>query len=256
MRWQSFALDSISNVSNFMRFGRIENGLRILTYHTVGGKSFGDKLGLNTVTPQQFDGHMQTVIDLDEVNLCNDLRPESNNKLSLHITFDDGYLDNLRVAAPILARFNIPFTVYVSTGFIGKKGFLNKSDLRELSEFPGATIGSHGISHKSLVQICDEELLVEIGDSKKILEDEIGRVVENFSYPYGDANRRVRNFVSNIGYQTAVCSRFDINKMSRDKLMLNRLVVLSGDSNKTLKQKITGAWDWYRFRKPDPLNNA
>ena len=34
------------------------------------------------------------------------------------ITFDDGYLDNLEQALPVLERFEAPFTVYVTTGLV------------------------------------------------------------------------------------------------------------------------------------------
>lgn len=34
------------------------------------------------------------------------------------ITFDDGYLDNLEVAAPILARYRLPATLYLATNYI------------------------------------------------------------------------------------------------------------------------------------------
>jgi len=37
---------------------------------------------------------------------------------SVVITFDDGYLDHLTVAAPILARYGLPATVYLPTGYI------------------------------------------------------------------------------------------------------------------------------------------
>ncbi|MEL7140953.1 MAG: polysaccharide deacetylase family protein [Cyanobacteria bacterium J06643_4] len=34
------------------------------------------------------------------------------------ITFDDGYLNNLRVAAPILARYGLPATIYLATAYV------------------------------------------------------------------------------------------------------------------------------------------
>jgi peptidoglycan/xylan/chitin deacetylase (PgdA/CDA1 family) len=39
------------------------------------------------------------------------------------VTFDDGYKNNLTVAAPILKSFGIPAIVFVSTGYIGNRRF-------------------------------------------------------------------------------------------------------------------------------------
>lgn len=36
------------------------------------------------------------------------------------ITFDDGYLDNLTIAAPILARYHMPATIFLPTGYIDR----------------------------------------------------------------------------------------------------------------------------------------
>ncbi len=36
------------------------------------------------------------------------------------LTFDDGYLDNLEVVAPILARYDLPATLYLPTGYISR----------------------------------------------------------------------------------------------------------------------------------------
>ena len=40
------------------------------------------------------------------------------------VTFDDGYLDNILNAKPILEKFEIPATVFVCAGMIGRDGEL------------------------------------------------------------------------------------------------------------------------------------
>jgi peptidoglycan/xylan/chitin deacetylase (PgdA/CDA1 family) len=52
--------------------------------------------------------------------LINDESVENN----VIFTFDDGYADNYDIAYPILKKYNVPFTVYVTTSFIEKKAVL------------------------------------------------------------------------------------------------------------------------------------
>ena len=47
-------------------------------------------------------------------------------------TFDDGYADNYQYAFPILIKYNIPFTIYVSTGFIDRISILWWYQLEEI----------------------------------------------------------------------------------------------------------------------------
>ena len=50
------------------------------------------------------------------------------------ITFDDGSETDLICAAPILQELGFGATFYITTGFIGKPGYLNRSQLQELSQ--------------------------------------------------------------------------------------------------------------------------
>lgn len=48
------------------------------------------------------------------------------------ITFDDGYLNNLEVAHPILQKYNLPATLYVATHFISRTSLIWTDELERL----------------------------------------------------------------------------------------------------------------------------
>ncbi len=254
MRWQGAALKAMSNV---VSWGRVlqapRTGLRILTYHTVGQRAHGDHLNLNTVSVEQFKKHLNILTSYKCTMFGSAAIPAGG--IEVAVTFDDGYADNLHVVAPLMAELRIPFTVFVTAGFVrGKeKGFLSEFELRELASLPDVCIGAHGNTHCDLTRCDEASLRAELSDSKAYLGDVLGRAVTTMAYPYGAANRRVRDAVEESGYQFAASSYFDVNRVGRDSLMLNRSVVLNGDSARVLSQKIRGDWDWYRFRMTDPL---
>lgn len=234
----------------------ISTDFRVLMYHSIGTPALGDKLGIFSLSREKFilqmsslsSGQFGQVVNFSQ----NSLHSEGSR---LSITFDDGYLDNLEVAAPILDELGFSFTVFVTSDFVRhqKKGFLSPSNLRDLSIFSGATIGSHGATHCALTECNDEELENELISSKKFLEDVIGKEVSSIAYPYGAANRRVRNAALNAGYQLGACSLAGTNQAVRDPLMLARTEIISWDTNRIFSQKLRGYWDWYRWWKQDPL---
>ena len=48
------------------------------------------------------------------------LKAETPNQSGVVLTFDDGFKDNLYVALPILEKYRIPATVYITSGFIDR----------------------------------------------------------------------------------------------------------------------------------------
>ena len=256
MRWRSLALKAISRGISWARYMNISRpGLRILTYHTVGKQAYGDVNNLNSISIHHFKQHL----DVFKEYQCSTMNAMdiSKTETKLSITFDDGYADNLYVAAPLLIERNIPFTVFVTPRFIIEKTkyFLSKPELRELSLLPGVTIGAHGNTHCDLTKCNDKELSDELSISRSCLEDMLGKNIYSMAYPFGAANKRVKDAVEECGYRFAACSYFDINQENTDPLMMNRSVVLNADSNLALREKIKGDWDWYKYLMKHPLDD-
>lgn len=65
---------------------------------------------------------------------------------------------------------------------------LSWSQVKELSEHPLATIGSHTINHLALSELSEQKVLVEIQDAQRIIEEQTGKPVRYMAYPYGIAS--------------------------------------------------------------------
>jgi peptidoglycan/xylan/chitin deacetylase (PgdA/CDA1 family) len=96
----------------------------ILLYHRVAEVD-SDPWSLS-VSPQHFAEHLDVVrkhgypVPLKELNRA--LQDGRCPSRSIAITFDDGYANNLHTAKPLLERYDIPATVFVTSGYIGKNG--------------------------------------------------------------------------------------------------------------------------------------
>ena len=230
-------------------------GLRILMYHSVGQRALGDTQGIFSVSQQRFRDHARLLAGMEHCRMV-PLQPLDlpEQALQVAVTFDDGYRDNLRTAAPILLEHGIPFTVFVSSDFIKNRtdGFMTPEELKEIARLPGVSIGAHGKSHRPLTACSNIELESELSGSKHYLEDLMGQPVTAVAYPYGAVDMRVRDEAARSGYDLGVCTRFDINMPGRDPLLLCRCNIERDDTARVLRQKLAGNWDWYRCRTPDP----
>lgn len=92
---------------------------------------------------------------------------------SVAVTFDDGYLNNLESAWPILRRLSIPATIYLTTGYIGTRKLMWSDALEErMISAEGARLEFDILGEKSSLPIQDADAKIEsFGKLKKICKE-------------------------------------------------------------------------------------
>lgn len=155
------------------------------------------------------------------------------------LTFDDGCETDLITAAPLLGQLGYNATFYITVGFLGNRGFLSRAQLRQLSD-RGFEIGCHSMTHPYLSDLEAKKLHHEIADSKKELEQIIGRPVQHFSCPGGRWNNRVVEVARDSGYRSLATSRMARNSSRTDPFALGRVVVMRGTDEAAFQQLCQG----------------
>ena len=167
----------------------------------------------------------------------------------LIVTFDDGFLNNLKLAIPILEKYDIPSHIFITSDFIKNENnqFLNKNELRELSQIKNVSLGSHGKSHRKLVELDDDTVELEARESKKYIENITSKKINSISYPHGAFDNRVMKIFQKEDYIYGATSIFGSIDEKVDRLKLPRVDIWSNDTNDTIIQKINGSWNFINY---------
>ena len=155
------------------------------------------------------------------------------------ITFDDGFADNLEVAAPRLLARQLSATVYVTTGFLGLQGMLEPSQLANL-ETAGVEIGAHAVTHTPMDELSLNAAREEIVRSKAVLEDALGHRVDSFAYPHGYSTAGVRGEVRAAGFGSACGVKNAFSHLADDPWCIARLTVGAGTSMELFERWLAG----------------
>ena len=129
-----------------------------------------------------------------------------------NITFDDGCVSVYDMAFPLLRERGWPAVLFVTTdpdSWVFSLGSnaqrrVTPEEMRELEE-GGVTIGSHSVTHGALESMSEEENTHELGDSKRALEEVLGKEVRYFGVPLNWYGPKVRRVAEAVGYR-AVCT--------------------------------------------------
>tara|TARA_B100000963_G_scaffold346761_1_gene352334 strand:- start:4674 stop:5666 length:993 start_codon:yes stop_codon:yes gene_type:complete len=119
--------------------------------------------------------------------------PKTNKKIL--ITIDDAFSSFYENAWPILKERKIPFILFVSTEPVGKSGYMNWEQIKEVASYDFAHIGNHSHTHEYLLNFSYFEFESDIKKSMKIFKEKLGYNSIFFSYPFGEYNLRQTRFI-------------------------------------------------------------
>ena len=115
------------------------------------------------------------------------------------ITFDDGFESLYSVVNRELSGRGIPFLCFITTSYIGEKGYISKEQLIELSQNPLCTIGMHADQHIQWRNEESDKITQDYNKCKEILSHIIGYEPQYYAFPYGSVLAVSRRNIKDIG---------------------------------------------------------
>jgi peptidoglycan/xylan/chitin deacetylase (PgdA/CDA1 family) len=227
---------------------------RILAYHEVSPQF---QLGVTSISPRRFGDHLDFLVDLGlgfvPLRGSSEQFPEN----AVCLTFDDGYASFLEHVLPLLMARKLPATLFIITDFVGKtndwditfgmnrRRHLDWPQVKEISR-AGIEIGSHGATHRDLTRLARLEMISDLGESRKTLEDNLGRSITSLALPFGAVNVEVFSCARNLGYKEICGGPPGLRGYFAG--VLPRLPVYKGDGVRALGRKIElGLWERSRL---------
>jgi peptidoglycan/xylan/chitin deacetylase (PgdA/CDA1 family) len=236
----------------------------ILTYHQVDlAPAAGSPFRGLTVTPAAFARQMAMLAMLGWRGLSMTalepyLRGDKRGRV-VGITLDDGYVNNLTHALPVLRRHGFSATCYVVSGQVGganvwdmdsgipAKALMNREQLRAWVA-GGQEIGAHTRHHVDLRTVDAATARDEIAGCRAELEALIDAPVRHFCYPYGHFLPEHVALVRDAGYATATTTQRSRALPCDSLLQLPRAPVLGATSLPLLWLKVATAYEDRRRR--------
>jgi peptidoglycan/xylan/chitin deacetylase (PgdA/CDA1 family) len=174
-----------------------------LIYHDVAERSRRESVGMPgpdafryKLEPDAFAAHLDAIAATGrQIGLIEPGRPRPKAAL----TFDDGGSSSLLIA-DLLEKRGWRGHFFVTTGFVGRPGFLDEAGVRELVA-RGHAVGSHSATHPQYMgRLTNEALVEEWGSSRAELERILGEPPTVAAIPGGFFSRRVAEAAAESGY--------------------------------------------------------
>jgi peptidoglycan/xylan/chitin deacetylase (PgdA/CDA1 family) len=176
-----------------------------------------------------------TTSGLIEYFLEHDNFPENG----IAVTLDDGWEDNYRNAFPVLQDLGLVATIYIVPSCLGERStkavaegekgreHLSRKQVLEMSQ-AGIEFGSHSLNHRALHQLPYKEIVLEVEEAKRQIEELTEKECKTFAYPAGYYNKLAQQVVADAGHIAAFSTTYGPVD-TFDLYALNRIEILRRD---------------------------
>jgi peptidoglycan/xylan/chitin deacetylase (PgdA/CDA1 family) len=179
----------------------------VLMYHSIS-----EKKHFSAVNPEDFARQMEflkamdyKVISIDR--FFSELKAGDFAPKTVLISFDDGFKDNYENAFPVLKKFNLPASIFVSSSLLGKKlilqsgeesRYLDEKEIKEMVDSGLIRIGAHGHEHVKFTRLNEDQIADNLRTCKNIIQSVAGKEINHFAYPFGKNNDEIKKVVKNF----------------------------------------------------------
>ena len=245
-----FLTNSNSDENNIKYYSN-DNGILSLMYHRFNENKYPS----TNIRMKIFKEQMNIIKDLNykfydpSLFISEFDKPKINKEIL--ITIDDGFKSFYTEAWPYLKKNKIPFILFVSTEPVGKYGYMNWDEIKEIEKSEIGFIGHHSHTHEYLIDMSNNEFINDIETATKIFKKELGYIPKIFSYPFGEYSLFMKNYISK-NFEVAFGQHSGVIDINKDKFELPRFPINEkyGDL-KRFKSLINYAPLEYKSLKPE-----
>ncbi len=214
-----------SNVfANNNKYYSNDKGILSIMYHRFNENKYPSTNINMEILKKQFE-----LIEKKKINFINpdDFKLKFNTpkeKKVILITVDDGFTSFYENAWPFFKKRKIPFILFISTEAIGKYGYMNWDQIKEIENEKFAFIGNHSHSHEYLVGYNFNKFKKDIDTSIDIFKKNIGYNPIFFSYPFGEYSLEQKEYIASK-FDFAFGQHSGIIDINKDKYELPRFPI-------------------------------
>lgn len=228
-----------------LSFADAKMNIPILCYHNFNPTVPGSM----NLTPERLESQIKylkdngfTIVPLKEVVEYLQGQRASLPAKAVVITADDGWQSAYTYLYPIVKKYHIPVTLFIYPQTISEgKHAMTWNELKELQQTGLFDIQGHTYGHpnfkqekKRLSPAAYEKLVkVQLVDSKKILENKLGKQITLLAWPFGIYDPYLELKAKEAGYTMAFSIDAEAANKSYRPMAQPRFMIIQGQSMKT-----------------------